>query len=182
MYLSFLQTKLPLHKLSLLEGFSILTKSDKDPIFCLLPKFPSLKKAIKISSFQIVWILPISEISSYLFRKKLLFTLQPLYFLFQNSDGSLSLYDYRYLKTENSIYKLPPVDVDITTLHLKTSELQEKESLLFPKRDSLFYFRGDTTDRLQYPSYEKALFLKKHHKLKKRISPFYLSLKRLIDD
>jgi hypothetical protein len=155
MRILFFQSKLPDYSLSHLKGLPLFVRSPEDPSFCLLPKFITLRKARKLASLKIphlVWILPVGQLTSYIVNPKLLEILEPLYFL---SDH---IYDRRYLRAEKSLYKLPPVKVDISTFFLKTTEMLDKEKALFyPKRAFSFYFKGDTTDRLQSTSYLKAL-------------------------
>ena len=179
MQILFLQTKLPGYTLSYLEDLPLLVRSSEDPAFCLLPKFITLEKAKKLASLKIphlVWILPVGPLTSYIVNPKLLEILEPLYFL---SDH---IYDRRYLKGEKSLYKLPPVQVDISTFFPKTEKMQDKEKALFyPKRAFSFYFKGDTTDRLQHSSYSKAL----EHRLallkKPTLSFVYRFLKNALD-
>ncbi len=179
MKILFLQSKLTDYFLSNLEGFPLFIHSSQDPAFCLLPKFTTLRKARKLASLKIpnlVWLLPVGPLTSHIANPKLLEILEPLYFL---SDD---VYDRRYLKAEKSLYKLPLVKVDISTSFLKTEEMQDKEKALFyPKRAFSFYFKGDTTDRIQSTSYLKALEQRLELLKKPSLSFVYRFLKGAID-
>ncbi len=182
MGLLFLQNSLSSYKLSSIENLPLFTRSKEDPSFCLLPKFLTLKKAKKLKNLQssypfLVWIFPTKKLNSYLVRPKLLKALQPLYFL----SGSI-IYDQRYLKTEKALYKLPPVQIDICRLLHKTEQLQSEENEFFyPERSIPFYFKGDTTDRIQLPSYSKALSFRKTAPQESLLSFIYFFLKKKLD-
>jgi hypothetical protein len=189
MSILFLKTLFPECTYSQMNGIPFFLDSSKQRIFALLPKCISAGKAKKKAIYlqknfpqlSIIWILPISELFPLFLRKKLFLTLQPLYCLEKTLDGSLRISDRRYLRTNEEIIELPPVEVDVTCSFSKKKDVMCLErKLLFPSRASCFYFKGDTTDRLFNPAYLKRLQVRQKQAKGPLFSP-YLFLKNLLD-
>ncbi len=187
MALLFLQSKLPGYVVSNLKGFPLLTQDFGIPAFCLLPHSITLKKIKLLTSIQtpyplIVWVLYEGLFSSFFFRKKLLLNTQPLYFIKKNTNNSFTLYDQRYLKIKKGLYKLPAVQIDISTFFLKTQDTQKiKQYFLYPQRNTPFYFKGDTSDRLSHPPYLKALQTRVASQKKPSNFSIYGFFKKILD-
>lgn len=154
------------------------------PFFCILPPFFSYRRAKKIQKLQItypllIWLFPDTFL---FFRKKIPFLLQPLYFIHKNRQRREIVYDQRFLKVKNSLYKLPPLKIDPSSFFLKTKEQQEEESLFFfPQRNFSFYCKGDTSSQLLQTSYKNSLKTRQECCLPRRLSSFYLYLKNKLD-
>lgn len=182
---SFLKRVLPGYALEKNGKITLLTRGAKDPIFCLLPFWISQKKIKELSVFQKSCPSLIYLKRSYnLFppSKKLLQTLQPLYFMTLLKDKSFLFYDRRYLKTTSGYYLLPPVSIKLST-YFKGRILQSlEEELLFPTRKSTpFYLGGDTTHRLLQPSYLDRLQKRQTLEISSSFS-IYRFFKKILDD
>lgn len=117
-----------------------------------------LKDSIYRAFQDVFWVTS----NSWVFKKNLL-RIQPLYFL-RKENGSYQLYDRRYLKTNSSLYLLPPVSTKLE-FYSKDFFIEEQENgLLFPPRSSCFYCKGDTTDRLKNPTHLSRLQAKAQKK------------------
>lgn len=182
MLLAFLQSMLETYTLSYKGTFPVFSRKGQDLHFCILPKFLFFAKEEKNQNPHRIYILPFSKISSVFLKQKHLEAFQPLYFASRKKDGSFILFDQRYFRSDNGLYKIPPLETDLSVFFEKNPILKEKEDLFFfPKRETLFYFKGDSTDCLSIPSYEKALLKRKAQVIKKNLCSLYLFLKTKLD-
>jgi len=177
MPLTYLKNKLTDYELSKLDHSPLLMRGPEDPTFCLMQKNRLFKKINHHK--DLIWITP----DPFLFyKKKTMQSLNTIYFVKKQKDGSLLSYDQRYLKTRTGLYMLPPVQVDMSTFFLKTQEIQELESQLFAfQRNTPFYFKGDSLDRLSSPAYLRALQARQIPSKQSQKASVYLYLKDLID-
>lgn len=131
-----------------------------------LSGFPS-KKTLLQQNPDIIWITS----NPWFFRKNLSSSLT--FYLLKREKKQYTLYDRRYLNSTLGPYLLPPV---LVTLNLfpKTPLLKQKEKeLFFQIRSASFYCEGDSTSRLNNPSYLKRL----ENNSKKQYTPTKLSKK-----
>jgi hypothetical protein len=135
-------------------------------LFCPLFQKPRkedlaiLRKKILTLCPNIVWLL--SDKAFHLNTNHSVFLAHETYYFFDPAALS-HCYESRFLQTKQGLYRLPLLTIDLSQPFLKESAVQKKdEDFFFPVRKNLFYFKGDTTDRMNSPLFEQALLQRKN--------------------
>lgn len=185
MPLHFLKHILSEYRLEQQGSLFFFLKDPTDPMFCLLPFWMSQKKIKTLAVIQkscpnLVYLRPLYRADP--FFRKLLTSMQPLYFMTPGKDSSFLFDDRRYLHTVSEPYLLPPVSIKLSASFKNATLLSLEEELFFSSRQNVpFCFEGDTTHRLLNAKYLASL--QKRKRLKKEPShSVYKFLKKILDN